>query len=343
MKDKRIPGSAPDPLAVPAEPGTTRGHRLRARAFRLGKIALAVALVAVIATVVDGQEALRLLRGADPRWLLAAFVLLSLQTVLSAFRWRLTARQLDQVIGKRHAVGEYYLSQVINQTLPGGMLGDAGRAMRLRGMAGLRLAGLGVALERVAGQVGMVAVMAVGLVVSALVPGGLSPPDWLAWTVLGICAGLVVSWAVMRRAGALPGGLGRALGQLAFDSGRALAAPGVLWRQVALSLATAACNLLAFAACARATGTVLSPGAVAVLVPLILFAMLIPVTISGWGLREGAAATLLPLAGTTGAEGLAASIAYGLVFLAAVSPGLWPLIGGRRGQKDTRAVRPPED
>jgi hypothetical protein len=56
-------------------------------------------------------------------------------------------------------------------------------------------------------------------------------------------------------------------------------------------------------------------------VPLILFTMLIPISISGWGLREGAAAALLPLAGRDGQRRLAASIAFGLTFVASVLPG----------------------
>jgi hypothetical protein len=53
--------------------------------------------------------------------------------------------------------------------------------------------------------------------------------------------------------------------------------------------------------------------------------MLIPLSFSGWGLREGAAAALFPVAGLTAAQGLATSVAFGLVFLIAVLPGLVPL------------------
>jgi uncharacterized membrane protein YbhN (UPF0104 family) len=90
---------------------------------------------------------------------------------------------------------------------------------------------------------------------------------------------------------------------------------------VALSFATTGCNVAAFALCARAVGAPLPLGAVLGLVPLILFTMLIPLTVAGWGLREGAAAALFPVAGASAEAGLAASIAFGLVFVAAVLPG----------------------
>ena len=55
---------------------------------------------------------------------------------------------------------------------------------------------------------------------------------------------------------------------------------------------------------------------------MILFAMVLPLSISGWGLREGAAAALFPLAGLSASAGLAASVAFGLTFLAITLPGL---------------------
>jgi hypothetical protein len=57
--------------------------------------------------------------------------------------------------------------------------------------------------------------------------------------------------------------------------------------------------------------------------------MLVPVTISGWGLREGAAAALLPVAGIAASDALAASIVFGLLGLVAVLPGLLSVWGRR--------------
>ena len=108
---------------------------------------------------------------------------------------------------------------------------------------------------------------------------------------------------------------------------------------MALSAGTTACILVAFWASAAAVGLSLSFAAVVTLVPLILLAMLIPITISGWGLREGAAAALLPLAGATVSESLAASVVFGLVGLIAVLPGfatLW-LLSARRSPSPSMA------
>lgn len=294
------------------------------------QLAVAAGLIALLWHAVDGREAARLLRRVEPGWLVAAFAALTLQTVLSALRWRLTCRQLGIGLTVPHAIGEYYLSQVVNQSLPGGMVGDAGRAVRARSQAGLVRAGLSVVFERLAGQVVLFALMAGAFVVTWAVPGGLDWPRWVSIPVGTAIAAGIAALPVALLSTTLPGPLGRTAESLLAELRTALLAAEVLPRQLALSVGTTACNLAAFACCAAAVGAPLSFAATVALVPLILFTMLIPLSVSGWGLREGAAAALFPLAGETAVHGLAASVAFGLVFLATVLPGLVPLLLRRR-------------
>jgi hypothetical protein len=78
--------------------------------------------------------------------------------------------------------------------------------------------------------------------------------------------------------------------------------------------------IFGFYACARATGTLIPAEGWATLIPLILSAMLIPLSVGGWGWREGAAAAMFPLIGVSADAGIAAGIAYGSVLLIAVLP-----------------------
>ncbi|MCL3883238.1 lysylphosphatidylglycerol synthase transmembrane domain-containing protein [Marivita sp. GX14005] len=301
-------------------------------AKRLAQIAVAAGLMALLWHAADGPEAARALAAAHWGWLGLAFLALSLQTVLSALRWRLTARQLGITLGAGHAIAEYYLAQIVNQSLPGGMVGDAGRAVRARGQAGLIASGQAVVFERLAGQIAMFAALALGFGATLLLPGGFDWPRWLAVPVALLLAGGAALPFVFYAATRLPGGAGRAAGRLWQALRVALASRRALPGQVGLSIGTAMCNLAAFAFCARAVGISLDPAAIAALVPLILFTMLIPISISGWGLREGAAAALLPLAGASASAALAASVAFGLVFIAAVLPGLVFLLRARPNQ-----------
>lgn len=287
------------------------------------QFAFALGLLALLWRAADGPAAAQSLQGAEWAFLGLAVLSLSVQTILSALRWRLTAGQLGMSFGAGHAIGEYYLSQVVNQSLPGGMVGDAGRAYRVRKQSGLLAAGQAVVIERLAGQIVMFVILATAFLVTAVLPGGVEWPRWLAAPVAGfVLVGLSLP-PLLWVAQSLGGALGRAATRLWRLLGTTLAHPRVLSKQVLLSVGTASCNLAAFALCARAVDVHLSFGAVAAFVPLILFTMLIPISISGWGLREGAAAALLPLAGVSASDGLASSIAFGLTFIVAVLPGLF--------------------
>jgi len=299
-------------------------------AVRAAQFGVAAGLLAILWHAADGEAALRLLAGADPVWLLAAIAALTVQTILSALRWRLTAGRLGIDFTVRAAVREYYLSQVINQSLPGGMVGDASRAVRSRSQAGLVKSGQAVVLERLMGQAMMFLLLALGFLATWIAPGGLDWPRWVAIPLtVALACGLALPGLVWLGA-RLPGAAGRAAAGFRDAAFVGLMSRGVLSRQVALSIGTAGCILIAFACCAVALGVALPMIAIVTVGPLILFSMLVPVTVSGWGVREGAASALFPIAGATATEGFATSVAFGLVFIATVLPGLLPFLSSRR-------------
>jgi uncharacterized membrane protein YbhN (UPF0104 family) len=267
------------------------------------RICVAAALLGLVWKTADGPAAVSRLWGADWHWLLAAALAVNVQTILSAWRWRVTAGALGQRIGAAQAVGEYYMSQLINQTVPGGVLGDAARAVRARHSADIIRSGQAVVIERFAGQLAMAVVL-----VPALVWAGRG-----LWALWFVAVGAVLLLALR--------GVPRLRG-LQKPLWQALFGPRVRHVQSALGLAIVACNLAAFGFCTRAIGVSLPLTAILTLVPLILTAMLVPFSIAGWGWREGAAAALFPLAGAASEAGVAASAAFGAVLLASALPGL---------------------
>ncbi|MFD1342697.1 lysylphosphatidylglycerol synthase transmembrane domain-containing protein [Litorisediminicola beolgyonensis] len=308
---------------------TWRGRMSRGQ-MRVLQIAVSLGLLALLYFTLDGAEAARILSRADPRWLVLGWAVMVVQTLLSALRWKLIAADLGQSFTFWKAQSEYFMSQVLNQSLPGGMMGDAGRAYRARKQAGLLKASQAVVFERIAQQAGMFAIFAGTFVVTTILPGGLRWPVWLtSITTPALLIGLALP-AVFWLTSYLPGPQRRYLESLKSALWVSLLKPRRLPVHVLLSLITSGCNILAFYACARAIGTELPLAATLGLVPLILFMMLVPFTIAGWGLREGAAATIFPVAGASGSAGLAASVAFGLIFLAAVLPGLWPILKRRK-------------
>lgn len=285
------------------------------RALRWGGAAV---LLGLLLWLVEWRAVLDVLGRAQPGWLLLAAVLLVAQTALSALRWRLVAARLGQRIGMGLALREYFLAQAVNMALPGGVAGDAARAVRARAEVGLERAGMAVVLERAAGQVALVVVTAAAVLAVTLIPGGMAVPGAVVWGLLLVLGGVWLVLLVLSRMA------GRRAAVARWRQGVrvALLAPGVRGGQAGLSLATVGLNLMAFWACAAAVGVWLPLGAALVVLPLVLFAMLVPLTVGGWGLREGAAVMLFPLAGASGAEGFAASAAFGAVFTLTALGGL---------------------
>ena len=293
----------------------TPAHRLGLRA------AVSAGLLAGVALMVDTDRVMAHLQALSPGWVLAALALSVVQVALSAWRWRFTAARLGLELPMAHAFREYYLGTFLNQVLPGGVLGDASRALRHgRDSGSGRVALAAVAIERGSGQVVMtlVAVPALVTLLTPVAPG-------LAW---GSAA--VVALALLFGARLLPAETGGT--DPIASLRRALLAPDALPLQLLSSSAVVATYLGVFMAAARGLGIELPPTILLPLVPPVLLAMLVPITVAGWGLREGAAATVWATAGLEPAQGAAAAVAYGLLVLLGSLPGALGLLGGRSGR-----------
>lgn len=302
---------------------------MTARASYALRFGVSLVLLGALLWVVDAARLMERLRGMELRWLAVAVLCLSLSTILMALRWQITSRRLGNPFGLGWAVREYYLAQLANLFLPGGVLGDAGRALRSpRGAAGLEGATHAVMIERLVGQLAILALALVGLTI-AVVRGKTE------WSGAGATA-MIIGGSVLAIALVLVAFFRRVKVVRRFLSSFSVAfvaRPVILW-QIGLSLMTAGLLIMAFVACAHATGTILGPEAALTIVPMILTAMVVPVSVGGWGLREGAAAALFPLIGATAGAGVAAGAAYGIAMIIATLPGLvcLPALHRRSGQ-----------
>ncbi len=320
---------------------------------RLLPALLSVGLLAGVFATLDVDALRAAFTAPSPIWLALAFLLSVPQVALSAWRWQLTAASLDAPLPFRHAFAEYYLGSFLNQVLPGGMLGDANRAWRHArrpadapapsvsagrhnndgsgsgsGSGSGTSAWLAVLLERASGQVAMLLCALATLLLSPTITNALGAvfgrthgmslhPGPLA-LAFAACALLVLA---LRRSPLLHT-LGRAVR-------RALLARSVLWRQLLASLALAASYIAVYFCCTRMLGIDTPASILLALIPWVLLAMAIPLSMAGWGLREGAAALLWAAAGLEVSQGVAISIAYGVVVLTSTLPGAWVLL--RRG------------
>jgi uncharacterized membrane protein YbhN (UPF0104 family) len=263
--------------------------------------------------------------------------------VCSAWRWRVVARALGVDIGLQGAVCAYYRSLFLNSVLPGGVLGDVNRAVTHGRRAGDVVLGLrAVGWERLWGQViqGVVVV-----VVLLTLPSPVRPA--LPYVLAGVagmagCAALLVRGAARRGRSRLT----RAARAVSADLRHGLLAPGVWPRATLASVLVVAGHTATFVIAARAAGSTAPLGELVALLMVVQTVVVIPLSIGGWGLREGAAAWAFAAAGLGAATGVTVATLYAVLMLIAVAPGAGLLLGDavrrRRGPAHPGESRRPD-
>jgi uncharacterized membrane protein YbhN (UPF0104 family) len=283
------------------------------------KLAVTIALIAWLISRSDPARAISALRGVDPLLTALAVVVLLVQVAVAAGRWReVTTGWIPAM-----ALGDYvrftYVAQFFNQLLPAGAGGDAVRVWlhHLRGasvrhaftiIAADRYFGVGslfvavfVALAVLRQEIGNEQLWAGGMLVSAVGTVG---------TIVFPLAGLVLAgrgdrWRVIGLVRDICDGLRRLLR----PSMRAYAIIGA-------SLAIHAMSVFAVWLLTEAIHLHVAVPLLMVGVPFSLLASTIPVSLGGWGLREGTLASILAANGADFNQSLAVSLLFGLSLLA---------------------------
>ncbi|WP_228743211.1 lysylphosphatidylglycerol synthase transmembrane domain-containing protein [Marinobacter sp. F4218] len=292
---------------------------------------MASCLLAAVLVSVDRETLWQELSQLPVDLLLPALVLTVFQVLLSAWRWWYTSWLLKTPLSYPVAVREYYLASFLNQVLPGGVLGDVNRAWQHGKASGRPLFAIhGVAIERLSGQ--LVLGLVVLIAVAWLSQAGMFPiqSQWWVWGGAGLATLLLCLGRFVIRPDDGPEWY---LRRLRKDIGRTLLGWPAFPVQMGTSLLVLASYLGVFLILAHGAGYLDSLNSLLLmtaLCSLLLLSMVIPVTVSGWGVREGAAALLWPMAGLPPEQGLALSVGYGgLVFLSTL-PGLLVLVARMR-------------
>jgi Lysylphosphatidylglycerol synthase TM region len=137
------------------------------------------------------------------------------------------------------------------------------------------------------------------------------------------CAALIVRRAARRGRPRLA----RAARAVSADLRCGLLAPDV-WPQLTLaSVLVVAGHTVTFVIAARVAGCTAPLGELVALLMVVQVAVVIPLSIGGWGLREGAAAWAFAAAGLGAAAGITVATLYAVLMLAAVAPGAGLLVG----------------
>ncbi|HSK38807.1 MAG TPA: lysylphosphatidylglycerol synthase transmembrane domain-containing protein [Arenibaculum sp.] len=293
---------------------------IAATALRFG---LSAALLMLVMAQTDLESALLRLASADAGWLAAAFLALALQIVAISWRWGAIMASLHAPLGLPRALSVTLAGLFIGQALPTSVGSDAWRIWRVHRLGhAVGTAVHGVLIDRAAALAGLVVV--VGATLPALLDR-LPDAAWRGGVFAGMAATVLLLGSALtldRIAARLPdwtwlraaGRFAAALRRLLVHPRRALPLVGV---SIAVHVGAGATVWLI----ARSLGVGASLVDCLVLMPPILLIAGLPMSVAGWGMREGAMVALFGAAGIPADGALPISILFGLLLLAVSLPG----------------------
>ncbi len=281
----------------------------------VAKAIVSAVLLYLVAEKADLTLVWGTIRQADVLWIAAVVLIFIVQVMLGALRWREIASVCGLKLSAPIAVQYTFVGIFFNQLLPSTVGGDAARIWYLGRRGGEWAAGTySVFIDRVVGM------LVLSVLVFLFMPWTFArinePAARMALIVVGLVslAGLAGYFALSL----LPPGLtdkfwiARHFRQAAVISCRLLATvrPAVVVASHTVTIIVL--SALAWWSCAEAISSPLSFVDALLLVPPITLVATLPISIAGWGVREGAVVAAFVSVGLPASDGLAISLMFGL-------------------------------
>lgn len=312
-----------DGTIAPSPPGSRR----RLVAFGI-KAAITVALLALVFNAVDIAPVLARFANIAWGWTCVAAAVMAGQLIVSGIRWYYVCRLLDIRMSMGEAVQLMLIGHFFSQTLPSGVGGDAVRVWLVsRSGSGIgraissvfcdRILGLGLLLVLIASTIPFYVARAASPELQAALPVILSV------LMSGMLLSILFGPALLSRLSHFR--LGRASHQIALDLRRVFFGSRTSIGLAALGI-TVHLGVVAMAfALARALGVTIGFLDCVVVIPPVMLAAVLPISVAGWGVREGAMVVSLGWLNVPADAALAISISIGLLQLLVAVPGgaLW--------------------
>jgi hypothetical protein len=300
--------------------------KLNSYLFKLG---ISGGLLYLIMRTVNPGEALASLTLVPPGILALALALQLASTAVASFRWYLIMQRIGSEQPFSFFLKSYFKGTFFNQGLPTSIGGDGVRILDYATTSGSTVDGFsGVFIDRFAGLAGLLILNICALVLS----GDILPPGirYLLFTVLVLLLFFLVALFYLRRVRLFKGNrLLGVIGQLSDRYYRVYADPPSLAMQLGLSVLIHLCAMTAIYLLGLGVGLDYSLAVYLVLVPPVILLTLLPVSLAGWGIREGAMIGFFLLVGAERSRVLSFSVLYGIIVLVHSLPGLFVFLTRR--------------
>jgi hypothetical protein len=306
----------PDSTVTPPAASARRGHLL------LIKGIITVALLGFLATKIDLSSVVARLQSASLVLLALAVVIVTLEVPLAAFRWMLLAQRTGAAMSYRIALQLSFAGLFFGQVLPASIGGDVVRGYLAyrNGVAWQPLVS-SLILDRVIAL--LAAVVLILLAMPWMLGQALGALTWTAGIsaalVLILIAGLFVDKVP------LPGSLKdraivRTILVLIGQTRKSLAsAEGLLALGVSIVIHVMTIFVVVAVGSALEIDGMLMPSVL--VVPTALIAAAVPISLNGWGIREGVMVAGFALFGIAQGDAFLISVLLGLSVVISALPG----------------------
>lgn len=324
------------------------------RAWPSIRILLSIGLLWKATSGIDWHAILESDIQIQPLWFLAALLSASTACLCGGLRWALLMRKVGFQGRLRNYILLYFTGALVNQGLPSTLGGDSYRAIAAthldksgaligekelneelhhavdleQATPKLRLSFSMVLVDRLIGLAGNNLLGGLGLIL-----GGATLAVWgqdLGFAVMGIMITIGLLIALVLALKPTSNLLEKALNR--FQMGNAL--PGIrlafAWpfnlAQASFAVGIHLLLILTFFCCLRAYGTEAPIASLMIGLPALSLLLMLPISISGWGLREATLSSVLALWGVNPSMTVLASISFGAITVISVLPGAYFLL-----------------
>jgi glycosyltransferase 2 family protein len=289
------------------------------------RLAITVGILLYLASRIDMTASMRAVVRVDPGWLAAVLVLVACDRAVMIWRWVLLLRASRVPVRGRDAARIFLISSFVGSFLPAGVGGDLARAYGLsRATRDGSEAIASVAVDRVLGVMALVVMGIAGLLATAT-----AIDDWrvTASLVLLIAACAALLWADRLFAQLLPARvrahrLGGKLAALGDALSRYRGRPGALAQVFAWSVGVQLLRIVQAYCLGLGLGLGVPFRYYLVFMPVGLLMLLLPISVSGFGLPQAMIVWLMQPLGVADEQSLALSTLIVLTGLAGNLPGL---------------------
>ncbi len=298
------------------------------------RVLVTLVVLAYLASSIDMRAAARAVIAVSPTYLLLVLVLVAIDRSVMILRWVLLLRASGVAVSTRHAAEIFLASSFVGSFLPAGVGGDAARAWGLtRVTANGSEALASVAVDRVLGILSLVAMGVVGFLTWTPERG----TDWRTGAAVGVlvAVSLAAFWADRLTRAFVPrhlhdGPVTRRLLRVSDAMSRYRGRGSVLAQVMVWSIVVQLLRITQAYLLGLGLGIMAPFRYYLLFMPVGLLMLLLPISVSGFGLPQGVIVWLLRPMGVPDEQSFALSTLIVLTGLAGNIPGLWLWLRRRR-------------